>query len=279
MNAVPSWPHGEQAVGWVLHVLEPAEESVFTAHLPICHACRELVRQTEQLMCLLASVDEQAEPRPEFRAELLAAVAATPQTPVERRQRSLPNVPWGTSPTMVAGRSLWNPVRATIRSAAAERAEARREAARRRRAILLVATVVFAVIGIGGISAQLLEGPQAPQPAQAQVEEVQRVLSQARQRGVRHALLGAPTGAPLAIVLLDATERQIVPVGLPVNDTDHTTYVLWGIGAGEPVALGTFDVAPDIHEARSVGSMPRVDSYSGYAVSLAAGECPTRRLR
>jgi hypothetical protein len=271
MNALPSCPRGEQAVGWALHALEPADEEVVAAHLPICHACREMVRQTEQLMFLLASADEQAEPRPELGAELLATVAATAQTPVERREPSLPNVPWGAPATMVAGRSLWHPVRATVRSATADRAEARRGAARRRRATLLVATVLFAVIGFGGIIAHLLDGAPAPPTSQSQVEEAQRVLDQARQRGARHALLAAPTGAPMAVVLLDSTERRIVPVGLPVNEADHTTYVLWGLGAGEPVALGTFDVAPDMREARPVGSMPRVDSYSGYAVSLENG--------
>lgn len=40
--------HREMAVGWALHALEPAGDSLVTAHLPDCPICTTTATQTEQ---------------------------------------------------------------------------------------------------------------------------------------------------------------------------------------------------------------------------------------
>lgn len=43
----------ELAVGWALHALEPAEESLVAAHLPDCTLCASIAAQTEEVGALL----------------------------------------------------------------------------------------------------------------------------------------------------------------------------------------------------------------------------------
>ncbi|MGH3783803.1 MAG: hypothetical protein ACRDRO_25070 [Pseudonocardiaceae bacterium] len=50
---VADCPHRELAVGWALHALEPAEESLAAAHLPDCPMCARIAAQTEELGALL----------------------------------------------------------------------------------------------------------------------------------------------------------------------------------------------------------------------------------
>ncbi|MGH3784589.1 MAG: hypothetical protein ACRDRO_29220 [Pseudonocardiaceae bacterium] len=45
--------HRELAVGWALHALEPAEESLVAAHLPDCPMCASIAAQTEEVGALL----------------------------------------------------------------------------------------------------------------------------------------------------------------------------------------------------------------------------------
>ena len=45
--------HRELAVGWALHALEPAEESMVAAHLPGCQICASIAAQTEEIGAML----------------------------------------------------------------------------------------------------------------------------------------------------------------------------------------------------------------------------------
>ncbi|WP_084211263.1 anti-sigma factor [Pseudonocardia acaciae] len=273
MTGKPACPRAEEAVGWAMHALEPAEEEVLVAHLPCCEPCREAVRQAEELVRVLASVGDRVEPRAELREELLASVAATAQTPRERRQRP-PDLEWEPAPPPPPpppSHAGWDPGAPELDALAAGPAEARRWAARRRGTVVLVASMLVAmiVIGIGGMATRQMADTQQRQAAAAQ--QLQRVLAQASAVGVRSAVLSAPGGPPVAAVLLDGGQRQLVPAGLPANEPDRSTYVLWGLGGPRPVPLGTFDVNPGDRGARTVGSMPRDDTFTGYAVSIERG--------
>jgi hypothetical protein len=46
-------PHRELAVGWALHALEPAEESLVAAHLRDCPVCASTAAQTEEVGAML----------------------------------------------------------------------------------------------------------------------------------------------------------------------------------------------------------------------------------
>lgn len=275
MSGKPSCSHAERAVGWAMHVLEPADEDALAMHLPHCPACRETVRQTEELMAELASVGARAEPaRAEpsarLREELLAAVAATPQQPrgrppagasVERVEGAAPSSPHG----------AWEPLPSELGRLVAGRSEARRWAARRRGTIVLAASVavVMVVIGIGEMATRQMA--DAHQRQAVQTQQLQRALAEATAVGARYVVLSAPDGSPVAAVLLDGGQRKVVPSGLPANEPEHSTYVLWGLGGGRPAPLGTFDVTATDRHVRSVGSMPRDDTFTGYAISIEHG--------
>ena len=264
----------EQAVGWAMRVLEPADEVAFAEHLPTCPVCRETVLETEDLIWAVAAADERLTPAPELRERLLVGAAGTAQTPPEQRERrawpELASIELSVPPE--ARSAAWNPVRPTISTGAAERAEERRRSARRRRLGVLAATVLLAVIGLGGIAIRQLGGAQEQQAVQARTGNAQRILGQITQHGTRHAILDAPNGEPVAGVLLSADQRQVLSVGLPANNIDHTTYVLWGVGDGRPVPVGTFDLGPGDQSLHAVGgTLAQPDPFSSYAISIENG--------
>jgi RNA polymerase sigma-70 factor (ECF subfamily) len=263
----------EQAVGWALRVLEPGDEDLFTEHLLTCPACRDMVRRTEDLIWAMAAADEQVEPPAEQRDRLLAAVAASPQVPEDQRVRPWPELlppPPARSPQAYS--LAWNPGRPAVRSTASERAQARNRSARRRRIGLLVATVVVAVIGIAGISLRQFGGARQEQAARANADDAQRILAQLDLPGARHATLNSPSGQPVAGLLLYEGQIQLASVALPVNNADHTAYVLWEMSGGRPVPVGTFDVHPGDHGLHPVGAQPpQADPSTSYAISIENG--------
>jgi len=263
----------EQAVGWALRVLEPGDEDLFTEHLLTCAACRDMVRRTEDLIWAMAAVDEQAEPPAEQRDRLLAAVAATPQVPEEQRVRPWPELPPPPPARSPQAYSLaWNPARPAVRSTTSDQAEARRRSGRRRRIGVLVATVVVALIGIAGISLRQFGGARQEEAARASADDAQRILAQLDLPGARRAVLNSPSGQPAAGLLLSDGQIQLVSVALPVNDADHTTYVLWEMSGDQPAAVGTFDVHPGDHGLHPVGAQPpQADPSTSYAISIENG--------
>jgi hypothetical protein len=65
----------------------------------------------------------------------------------------------------------------------------------------------------------------------------------------------------------------VVIDGLSVNDADETTYVVWGMGEGDPVPLGTFDVSRSQMDVRTVGSPATdLDGFPLYGISLEPGQ-------
>src|SRR6476661_8592635 len=75
----PTCTRTEQAVGWALHALEPAEEIAVERHVPTCADCSAAVRDTQAVMTQLATAVEQVDPPARLRASILDAAAATPQ--------------------------------------------------------------------------------------------------------------------------------------------------------------------------------------------------------
>jgi hypothetical protein len=75
----------------------------------------------------------------------------------------------------------------------------------------------------------------------------------------------------VAAVIVTAAGRAVVTAGLSPNDTSDTTYVVWGLGAGDPRPLAAFDVtapSPNVHEIGRTGGDP---PFAAYAVSLEPG--------
>jgi hypothetical protein len=87
------------------------------------------------------------------------------------------------------------------------------------------------------------------------------------------AALSAPAdGEAVATVVARPDRVDVVTYGLAVNDTEAETYVVWGIGAGDPEPLGTFDVTRSQIALQTVGSGETgLDDYSSYGISLEPG--------
>jgi hypothetical protein len=79
-------------------------------------------------------------------------------------------------------------------------------------------------------------------------------------------------GHPVATVVARQGQAQVVTWGLSENDRVRSTYVLWGMQDGTPVALGTFDVVSRDMDLRTVGSdRTGLDGYRAYGISLEPG--------
>jgi Anti-sigma-K factor rskA len=271
MSAQPQCPNAELAVGWALHALEPADEDLLIEHLSDCHICREVVQQTEELFWVLSSANEQIDPRPQLRDELMAAVAATPQTPKEEREAAWPKasgMPAGSSVTV--GWHADNDPGATSR--AVDRPGARRKPTRRRRMAVLAATVVLAVVGVGGFAYRQVQTARQEQQVQAaSPRQFNAIREQVALPGAGYAVLKLPNGEPVAGVSISATEREVYPYSLPPNNKQHV-YVLWGIAKGAPVPLGAFDVNSSDNGLRRIESSAGGNgTFRAYAISLEPG--------
>jgi RNA polymerase sigma-70 factor (ECF subfamily) len=274
MSGAPQCPKAQLAVGWALHALEPEDESVIVEHLPSCHICREAVQQTEELVGLLAASGPTVAPVAELRDRILEEVAATEQTPKDRRDK-----PWLQPSGVPEGRGItvgWHQGSGSDRgmaAMAAERLAAQRKAARRRRFRLLLITVVIAVLGVGALIYQQLQLAKQGQHVEAsRPGQLNQIVNQVRAPGVRFAVLNTPGGDPVAGLQISGTLRQVLPYALKPNTPSTGRYVLWGIDGARPVPIAWFDVTASNRSLRPVGPpVPPDETYRVYVISIEAG--------
>ncbi|RBY87824.1 anti-sigma factor [Blastococcus sp. TF02A-30] len=229
----------ELAVGWALHALEPADRALVDAHLPTCPRCRRLVDDTTEVMAGLAAAVPAADPPEGLRRRLRAAVAGTEQ-----------DVPVAAPVPLAAAR---------------ERRDGRRRSAWTRG---LVAAGVAAVVGLG-ITTVVLD--DARDDARATATAQQQVIDELLRPGPATLTpVAGEDGRPVATVLTREDDVALVAHGLPANDRSATTYVLWGLGEGEPAALGTFDVTGDEAELRRLAARD-AGRFAGFGISIEAG--------
>src|SRR5580700_6354842 len=191
-----------------------AEHDRFVRHMSRCQTCASEVRGFREVATAMAFAAA-AEPPPELRARVLAAVARTRQLPPEIRTHARPR----RSPTTAP----WLPWLSGVVAAAA-----------------IVVAVVFGVANAH--TQQQLNAARAQNQALAAGQaKVEAELSQARAHDQALAkILGAPnvtllsqatTKGGVAVVVLDADQRQLVVAtsGLPVLPVGKV-YQLWLIG-------------------------------------------------
>jgi hypothetical protein len=245
----------ELAVGWALHALEPEDEALFAVHLPGCARCAATVAETTEVMGAMARDLPVAEPSEQLRTRLRAAVETTEQIPGP----VAPEVPSSWAP-----RRVLDPVAGVAPSAG--------ELPRWRRMLpaSLVAAAVAAIVGLGLWNVFLASSQERLQETVASQEEVlEAVLNPGR---ATIAPLQAD-GRTVATVVARGNELQVVTSGLTVNRPDTTSYVVWGMGEGDPVALGTFDVSRSQIDVESVGSgSTDLDGFPQYGISLEPGQ-------
>ncbi len=245
----------ELAVGWALHALEPEDEALFAVHLPGCARCAATVAETTELMGAMARDLPVAEPSEELRSRLRAAVETTeqlpgpavPATPAESAPRR-PIDPTPQGPRDEDSRPLW----------------------RRALPTSLVAAGLAAIVGLGLWNVFLATSKERLQETVAAQEEV---MAAVLDPGPATIAALQDDGRTVATVVARADEVQVVISGLAVNRPETTSYALWGMGEGDPVFLGTFDVSRSQIDVRSVGSRSTdLDGFPQYGISLEPGQ-------
>ncbi len=271
----------ELAVGWALHALEPEDETSFAGHLARCDRCARTVSETHEVMAAMATDLPVAEPGEGLRERLRAAVEQTEQVPgppaarptevpgmtevptgqvagvdapVGRRRPAPPDGPGG-APTgfpgprrrHAAGRSAWRRVAPNA----------------------LVSAAVAAILALGTWNVVVTgdrDAARATAAAQAEVMDALLVPGQATIAPMEH------DGHTVATVVARDGQAQVITDGMTVNDVSTSTYVLWGMTAGGPVPLGTFDVVATGMDLRTVGSdATGLNSYTAYGISIEPG--------
>jgi len=263
-------PHGrydELAVGWALHALEPEDEAGFGAHLAGCARCTRTVADTHEVMAAMADDLPGAEPSPQLRERLRAAVEETEQVPLAPQAPRAPEVTVTQVSDVVADVVPLSAGRTARRRTGRRRADPtgwRRVAPR-----AVLAAGVAAVLGLGVWNVMLVQDRDAAQAtASSQASMMSALLAPGR-------VTVAPLehdGRTVATVVARDGQAQVVVDGMTPNDAADSTYVLWGMTAGTPVALGTFDVVDDGTSLRTVGSdATGLDDYSAYGISIEPG--------
>jgi anti-sigma-K factor RskA len=264
MTTPQDCPLTQQAVGWALHALEPDEEMAVLLHLPQCASCRAAVQEAEQVLAGLGGSVEAAEPPAGLRSRLMASVADTPQRPPTLRPRPVDPSPAEPSPTDAAGPAR----RHRLDAEAAARPARRSWLSGRGRKLVAASLAVVAAVSLGSL---IVSNVQLRQAESAQAQGLSELLAELDRPGSEVAVLADPSGAPLAAMLVNGAERQVYPLGLPVNSADNI-YVAWGIpDGGAPVPLGAFDVASADQGVLTVGSAPQAEEFTTYAISIEPG--------
>jgi anti-sigma-K factor RskA/putative zinc finger protein len=271
---------GDDAVAFALHALEPDEEVALREHLAGCPSCRATVADTELTAAALGTAVEQVDPPARLRENILAQAAQTPQVvpaPAPDAaggpgQHPRPNRST-TRPGGAAGSGPRRPPSAT------EPAGARGPTGpgRRRRRVLIGVLALVAVLGVagsGGLAAYTTQLQQQRDAQIAQTEALADALTQVGQPGTSQATLSTSDGQPVGAVVANTSARVVVTTGLPPNDRNTSTYVLWGVSPdAAPLPIGTFDVdpttpGPGVHQLGPAGQQ---QSFIGYAISLEPG--------
>ena len=239
-RCVAGCPHRDLAVGWALHALEPAEESLVAVHMPDCPTCIGTAAETEEMGATLG----------------LSLLEEVPSAELERRVLSVTS-----ASRVVPVAPLASATRPARRIAEASRHRARELVAAA--AVILVAAAVVLGVRVVQLNGELNQ-------AQRQVAGMSEAIQSAAQPGSIRVPLVTKDGRAVGMVLASRDQVAVVATRLPSNQDDQT-YVLWGLNGGVPVALTAFDVAREAPGPHPVSSARGLGSFTGYAVSLEPG--------
>jgi hypothetical protein len=136
--------------------------------------------------------------------------------------------------------------------------------------VALAAAAVAALVALVAWNVSLERARQQDQAAVAAQRQIVQALISPGQATI--APVSNADGRTVATVVARQGQAQVVTWGLAENDRTGTTYVLWGVQDGSPVALGTFDVVSHGMDLRTVGSdRTGLDAYTAYGISLEPG--------
>ncbi|RFU22647.1 anti-sigma factor [Geodermatophilus marinus] len=282
--------YDELAVGWALHALEPEDEDRFGLHLPGCPRCRETVTEATEVMASLSADLPQARPSEALRTRLRAAVEETGQLtppPVAAPSSPSPSPPSPSPPSHPAMREVppepdeprppEDPPAATgfpgYLPAPLPAGSPRPAAPTPWRRVLPNALAAVAVAALLALGTWIVVLSTARDDARAAAARQAAVVDQLLVPGeATIASLSDDDGGPLATVVARPDRVQVVTHGLRVNDEAAQTYVVWGMGAGDPRPLGTFDVVTPRMDLHTLGSASTgLDAFPEYGISLEPG--------
>ncbi|MGH3833992.1 MAG: hypothetical protein ACRDRS_26735 [Pseudonocardiaceae bacterium] len=244
-------PHRELAVGWALHALEPAEESLVAAHMPECPTCSSTAAQTEEVSATLG----------------LSVPEVAPSAALEQRVLSVAGVRWAAPPAPVSVRA---PTPALVSLPVPPPVRRVTMPAWLRAGELVAAMVLVAAAMVLGVRVVQLGGEL--KQAQGQLADVTQAIRSAEDpAAVRVPLFAEDGRAVVGMVLASRNRVAVVTTGLPSNRVRDQTYVLWGLAGGAPIALAAFDVAWQAPRLRAVPAATGTGQFTGYAVSLEPG--------
>jgi hypothetical protein len=136
--------------------------------------------------------------------------------------------------------------------------------------VALAAAAVAAIVALVTWNVSLEAARQQEQATAAAEDQIVQSLMVPGHSTV--APVNDADGHSVATVVARQGQAQVVTWGLSQNDRTATTYVLWGMQDGTPVALGTFDVVSHDMDLRGVGSdRTGLDDYQAYGISLERG--------
>jgi hypothetical protein len=235
-------PHRELAVGWALHSLEPAEESLVAAHLPACPECAAAAALCEEVGAMLGLSVPELIPCAGLEQRILSVTGAGTAAPLVT-----PPEP----PAPPAQRIAWLPRRRFGALAAAA-------------AVILAGAAVVLGVRVVQVGGQL---NQAQRQVTAMSEAIQRAADPA---AIRIPLV-TKAGQAVGMVLASRNQVAVVPTRLPSNRVADQTYVLWGLTGETPIGLAAFDVSGDIPRLHPVPSATQTGKFTAYAISLEPG--------
>ncbi|MGH3671754.1 MAG: anti-sigma factor domain-containing protein [Pseudonocardiaceae bacterium] len=238
-------PHRELAVGWALHALEPAEESLVASHLPDCPLCKGTAAQTEDIGATLG----------------LSVPEVIPSARLEQRILSVTGDRWvpPVVPEPAPVTPLTRPERRTIKSSVLRSGGLAAAAA-----VILVAAAAVLGVRVVQLNGELDQ-------AQSQVSAMSGAMQNAADPATTRVPLVTKGGQAVGMVLASQNHVAVLPTRLASNRVTDQTYVLWGLAGGSPIALTAFDVsgdAPGLHIAQPTVAQ---GTFTGYAVSLEPG--------
>ncbi|MGH3918201.1 MAG: anti-sigma factor domain-containing protein [Pseudonocardiaceae bacterium] len=242
---VAECPHRELAVGWALHALEPAEESLVATHMPDCPACTRTVTETEEVCATLGLSVPEVIPSAELEQRVLAVAIDREAAPVVPSPSPLP-------PPTPPARHIT-------------------ESWRSRPGLLAMAAALVLVAAVGVLGVRVVQLSDERNQAASQVTAISEAVHRAADPAAVRVPLVTEGGGAVGMVLASPGGVAVVATRLPDNRVADEIYVLWGLSDRPPTALTAFDVAPDVAGLHAVPSAKGAGNFTGYAVSLEPG--------
>lgn len=245
-HRVADCPHRDLAVGWALHALEPAEESLVAAHMPECPTCTRTVAETEHVCATLGLSVPEVIPSAELEQRVLAVTID--------REEAAPVVPLPPPPPPPT-----QPARHIT------------ESWRSRTGLLAAAAALVLVAAVGVLGIRVVQLSDERNQAASQVTAISEAVQKAADPAAVRVPLVTEDGGAVGMVLASPDGVAVVDTRLPGNRVADEIYVLWGLSDQPPTPLTAFDVAPDVPGLHAVPSAKGTGNFTGYAVSLEPG--------